>query len=103
MSSVNFVAGQTVANAVIAPLSADGDMCFYSNVLTDVIVDINGWFPAESGYAAAGPARVFDTRAGESPDARREVPKVKIGGSSSSRSDDQPDRLARRSASPPCR
>jgi hypothetical protein len=41
---VNFNAGQTVANAVIAPVSADGHVCFFSNVPTDVIVDVNGWF-----------------------------------------------------------
>jgi hypothetical protein len=81
VSSVNFVAGQTVANAVIAPLAADGTICFHSNVQTDIIVDISGWFPSESGYAAAAsPARVFDTRPGESPGALRDVPKVKIGG-----------------------
>ena len=81
VSSVNFVAGQTVANAVIAPLSPGGEICFFSNVDTDVIVDISGWFPAESGYApAAAPARVLDTRAGESPDALRDVPKQQIGG-----------------------
>ncbi|MBI5089424.1 MAG: hypothetical protein HZB15_11365, partial [Actinobacteria bacterium] len=81
VSSVNFVAGQTVANAVIAPLAADGKLCFYSNVQTDIIADISGWIPNASGYAAASPpARVFDTRAGESPNALRSVPKAKVGG-----------------------
>lgn len=81
VSSVNFVAGQTVANAVIAPLSPGGEICLFSNVGTDVIADINGWFPAESGYApAASPARVLDTRPGQSPDALRDVPKQQIGG-----------------------
>ncbi|MGD9998598.1 MAG: hypothetical protein AB7L17_03390 [Ilumatobacteraceae bacterium] len=81
VSSVNFVAGQTVANAVIAPLAANGSLCFFSNVNTDVIADISGWFPTASGYApATPPARVFDTRAGQSPEALRSVPKAKIGG-----------------------
>jgi len=44
VSSVNFVAGQTVANAVIAPLSASGELCFFSNLDTDLVVDINGFF-----------------------------------------------------------
>jgi len=43
---VNFGAGQTVSNAVIAPVSASGSICFYSLVPTDIVVDINGWFPA---------------------------------------------------------
>jgi len=46
VSSVNFVAGQTVANAVIAPLSASGELCFFSNLDTDLVVDINGFFAA---------------------------------------------------------
>ena len=31
VSSVNFAAGDTVANAVITPVSASGDVCFYAN------------------------------------------------------------------------
>ena len=47
VSSVNFTAGATVANAVIAPVSADGDVCFYSLAAdVDLIADINGWFPS---------------------------------------------------------
>ena len=81
VSSVNYVAGQTVANAVIAPVSTSGEVCFFSNVNTHVIVDINGWFPTSSSYAPAlVPARVFDTRASESPNALRAVTKTKIGG-----------------------
>jgi hypothetical protein len=44
VSSLNFVPGQTVANAVIAPLSSTGNICFYSSVPTDLVVDVNGWF-----------------------------------------------------------
>jgi hypothetical protein len=46
VSSVNFVAGQIVANAVIAPLSRTGHVCFFSSVPTNILVDINGWFAA---------------------------------------------------------
>ena len=44
VSSVNFAAGETVANAVTARVTATGHVCFFSNVRTDVIVDVNGWF-----------------------------------------------------------
>ena len=64
-SSLNFVAGQTVPNAVIAPLSAAGEICVFSSVDTHVIADINGWFAIESGFTALPPARVFDTRPDE--------------------------------------
>jgi hypothetical protein len=79
---VNYGAGATVANAVIAPVSASGTVCFFSMVPTDLIVDLNGWFPSGSGFAAVSPVRVFDTRAGESPGAVRLVPKVKVVGGS---------------------
>jgi hypothetical protein len=61
-SSVNFVAGATVANAVIAPVSAAGDVCFYVSVDAYVLADVNGWFVAGSGISALVPARVFDSR-----------------------------------------
>ena len=43
-SNVNFAAGQTVPNAVIAPLSADGTVCLYSNVSTHLLADVSGYF-----------------------------------------------------------
>ncbi len=64
-SSVNFVAGATVANAVIAPLSAAGDVCFFASVDAYVLADVNGWFVSGSGFSAVLPARVFDSRPGE--------------------------------------
>ncbi|MCU1393198.1 MAG: hypothetical protein JWM34_1626 [Ilumatobacteraceae bacterium] len=82
VSSVNFAAGQTVANAVIAPVSARGTVCFYASVTTDLVVDINGWVKDDSGFTASDPHRVLDTRRGESPDALRTVAKQKIGGDS---------------------
>jgi hypothetical protein len=80
VSSVNFVAAQTVANAVFAPVSASGTVCFFSSAATDLVVDINGWLKTGSGFSAVGPARVLDSRAGNSPDALRYVTKAKIGG-----------------------
>ena len=44
-ANVNFVRGETVSNAVLAPLSSTGTLCFYSLVPTDV-VDINAYFVA---------------------------------------------------------
>ena len=78
VASVNFPAGGTVANAVVAPVAADGAVCFYANAPTDIVVDINGWFAAGAAFTAVGPKRVFDTRAGNSPDALRNVAKVSI-------------------------
>jgi hypothetical protein len=43
-SSLNYVAGQTIPNAVIAPVSAQGEVCFYSQSPTHILADVNGWF-----------------------------------------------------------
>jgi hypothetical protein len=78
VSSVNFVAGQTVANAVIAPLSSAGHVCFFSSVPADLVVDVNGWYATGSGFNRVAPARVFDTRAGQI--GILPVAKSKVGG-----------------------
>ena len=43
-SNLNYTTGQTVPNAVIAPVSLNGDICFYSQVDAHLIADVNGWF-----------------------------------------------------------
>ncbi|HRE01143.1 MAG TPA: M4 family metallopeptidase, partial [Ilumatobacteraceae bacterium] len=78
-SSVNFQANSTVPNAVITPVSATGTVCFFANTPVHVVVDINGWIVGGTGFEPVGPARVFDTRANESPTAIRNVPKVRVG------------------------
>lgn len=48
----NYRAGQTVANAVLTPVSATGAICRCSLSPADVVVDIYGWFsdtPPQSG------------------------------------------------------
>jgi hypothetical protein len=79
VSSVNYSTGLTVANAVVAPVSAAGTVCFYALSTTDLIVDINGWFKASAGFVGVSPQRVLDTRAG-TPNTLRTVAKSKIGG-----------------------
>jgi hypothetical protein len=62
-SNINFVAGDTIPNGVIAPLGAEGAACLYSSVETDVVVDVAGWFE-EGTYLGATPTRLVDTRSG---------------------------------------
>ena len=83
VANVNYLAGQTVANAAVVPVSATGTVCFYSLVPTDIVVDINGWLSAGRGFTAVTPKRVFDTRPGNSPDALRVVPKTPVVGGTS--------------------
>jgi hypothetical protein len=60
-STLNFGSGSTVANAVIAPLSADGDVCIHVFGVTDVLFDVSGWLG--TGFSALdAPVRLLDTR-----------------------------------------
>ena len=64
-SNLNFVGGQTVANAVASKLSADGKACLFTSATTHLIVDVGGYFPSTSVYTPlAVPARLADTRPG---------------------------------------
>ena len=77
-SSLNYVAGQTVPNAVIAPVSAQGEVCFYSQAPVHLLADVNGWFAEGASFTSVTPSRVFDTRPGEG--GLRVVSKQKVGG-----------------------
>ena len=67
-SSVNFSAGETVPNLVIAPVGSDGKVDIYNGSFgtVQVVADASGWYA--SGAAGAGgltplaPARILDTR-----------------------------------------
>jgi hypothetical protein len=65
-SNVNYTAGQVVANGVVASVSADGNVCFYSSSPTDLVVDLAGWFAetATETFTGAIPKRFVDTRDG---------------------------------------
>ena len=74
-SNLNFVPGQVVANRVIVPVSASGQISILNHAgNTDVVVDVNGYFSDSTGAATAGslftpvtPARVIDTRNNPNP------------------------------------
>ncbi len=70
VSNLNWVAGQTVANRVIVPVNAAGDIDVASaHSSADVIIDVNGYFSDATGSWSAGslfvplsPGRIIDTR-----------------------------------------
>jgi hypothetical protein len=64
-SNVNFRAAQSRANAAVVPVGADGRICFVANQPVHVIVDVIGTFAEGSGFTAAGPTRMLDTRTGD--------------------------------------
>src|SRR5256886_4417057 len=74
-SNLNFLAGQTVPNRVIAKVGANGAISIYNGSgLAHVVVDVNGWFSDDTNWQLTGsgfkatllPTRILDTRVGTS-------------------------------------
>ncbi len=64
-SNLNFAAGQTVPNLVIAKVGAGGKVALFNSTgNTDLVADVGGWFPLTSELTPLVPARLLDTRAG---------------------------------------
>jgi hypothetical protein len=64
-STLNYVAGQTVANTTIAAVSGAGQLCVWTFAESDILVDVTGWLGPRgiSRLTPIGPRRVVDTRA----------------------------------------
>jgi hypothetical protein len=63
-SSVNFTTGQTVANAVVSQIGTAGQICVYTPVQTDLVVDVTGWFGGSGGFTGVVPSRFYESRPG---------------------------------------
>lgn len=64
-SNLDPMPGITAVNAVISTVSSDGAVVLFNAFgSVQLIVDVEGWFPTGGGYAALQPARLVDTRAG---------------------------------------
>jgi hypothetical protein len=64
VSNVLFGKGQTIVTSAIAPVGADGKISIFTNVATDVVVDICGYYDAGAAgkFHAINTTRLFDTR-----------------------------------------
>ncbi|MET0663842.1 MAG: reprolysin-like metallopeptidase [Ilumatobacteraceae bacterium] len=62
-SNLNFAAGETMPNAVVAKVGAGGKVCVFAEVPLDLLVDVNGFVPSGSTVGSLAPARLFDSRA----------------------------------------
>jgi hypothetical protein len=67
-SNLNFTAGMNVPNMVVVPVGDDGSVSLYngSDGATNLILDVLGWFPSDSGFTGMNPGRIMDTRLGGS-------------------------------------
>ncbi len=76
-SSVNFEAGQTVANLVVSKVDLNGDICVYAGTETAVIIDLTGWLGPQSSTTtteSSAPTRLLDSRNGTRPAAGSVTP-----------------------------
>jgi len=65
VSSVNYVAGHTVADLAVTPLGPGDTVCVSSFASSHVLVDVMGWFAAGSSFTSVTPHRIVDTRRAE--------------------------------------
>jgi hypothetical protein len=64
-SSLNFATDGVASSAALASLS-NGNVCVFSNVPVDLIIDVAGYYDAGgASLTLVNPARVLDTRSGE--------------------------------------
>jgi len=54
-----------VANLAIVPLDSTGSVCFETSTPSELVVDLQGWYPAGSDYHAIQATRLADTRTGQ--------------------------------------
>ena len=67
-SNLNWSAGQTIANQVIVPVGADGEVDLFNRSAgtAQLVADISGYYTSDTtgkAFTAAGPSRLLDTRA----------------------------------------
>ena len=66
VSTLNFSAHQTVANAATIPLDSSGYLCAFSSVSADLVIDVGGYYSTSAAgrYTPVSPVRLMDSRAG---------------------------------------
>jgi hypothetical protein len=86
-SNLNFAAGPSISNAVVARVGADGSVSLYNDRGTvDVVADVQGWYSDSatggSTYVPVNPARILDTRTGTAvgPQGTRQLQVAGVGG-----------------------
>ncbi len=66
VSTLNFSKNEGVANAATIPLAGDGSLCVFSNVPTDLLIGVTGYYsPSGAGrFTPVRPVRLMDSRDG---------------------------------------
>jgi hypothetical protein len=61
-SNVNYYEGETIPNAVFAKIGVGGKVCIYTFAATELLVDVNAFFPAGASFGSLQPARILESR-----------------------------------------
>lgn len=61
-STLSYAEGQAVANGVIVKVGDGGKIRLYASQTTQLVADVQGWFPTGSDLTTVTPSRVLDTR-----------------------------------------
>ncbi len=67
VSNIGFGTGETIANRAVVTLSSSGAIDVVSNVSTNVVIDVTGWFTTSTSgdlYTPVTPFRIVDSRSG---------------------------------------
>jgi hypothetical protein len=75
-STVNFVAGGTIPNAVFAMVGSGGKVCLNTSAATHLLADVDGYVPTGSSYQPLVPARLLDSRGGATIDGLGATPGI---------------------------
>ena len=77
-STLNFDAGDVVANQAVVGVGSDGRIRLKVSQTTDALVDIVGWYPPFGNLSTTTPTRILDTRYGLGARTGRLVPGGRI-------------------------
>jgi hypothetical protein len=82
VSTSNFGAGEVSPNAATVPLDDAGGLCVYSNVATDLVVDVNGQYGAggDARLSPIAPLRLLDTRQTDARVGAGQTVELQVGG-----------------------
>lgn len=64
-SSLNYGAGGVAGNSGMVKLSADGQVCAFTQADTDLVLDVNASLTESAGFESLTPVRLVETRPGE--------------------------------------
>ena len=72
VSTLNFSINETVANAATIPLDSSGQLCAFTSVSADLVIDVGGYYSASASgrYMPVAPVRLMDSRDGVGTPAR---------------------------------